>query len=61
MKCVTCGKSPHSHGITLIRQNPKGEEGIWSCESCNRIPVEQDLADVLANIQKATNPKEVLY
>lgn len=50
MKCETCGKGPQ-HGITLLRQNQKGEIGIWRCEACNRKPVPDDLARVIAEIQ----------
>ena len=58
MKCTHCGKSPH-HGITLIRQNPKGEDGIWSCEACNRQDVPEDLALTVASIQALDKEKQV--
>lgn len=56
MKCMHCGKSPGEHGITLLRQNPKGEIGIWACEACNTKPVDQGLADEVAAIQNALLP-----
>ena len=35
MKCVHCGKSPTDDpAIALIRQNPKGETGVWACTHC---------------------------
>lgn len=52
MKCIHCGKSPNTHGVTLIRQNEKGVPGIWACESCNTIPVPDDLALPIAIIQR---------
>jgi hypothetical protein len=58
MKCIDCGKAPWD-GATLIRQNPKGEAGIWRCESCNRQAVPDDLAQTLAEIQHQQRPGEV--
>ena len=58
VKCMNCGKTPWQHGITLLRQNPKGETGIWACEACNGLPVLDDLAQPLAEIQHALTAKE---
>ncbi len=52
MKCEKCGKAPWD-GITLLRQNPKGEIGIWRCEACNKKPVPDDTAQIIADIQDA--------
>lgn len=30
MKCEICNLGP-SDGVTVFRQNPKGEKGIWRC------------------------------
>ena len=57
MKCQHCGKSPSDGFTTLIRQNAKGEIGIWACESCNRLPVPNDVAHVIADIQKDQHAK----
>jgi len=59
VKCVHCGKSPHHHGITLLRQNPKGEEGVWACETCNRQEVPEDLAMIVAGLQLLDKEKQV--
>jgi hypothetical protein len=32
MECVVCGRSP-AEGATVFRINPKGEKGIWVCDS----------------------------
>jgi len=56
MKCFNCGKTPYEHGITLLRQNPKGEVGIWACETCNRKPVEKELSNLVAVIQSGQIP-----
>jgi len=53
MKCAHFGKSPAIHGITLLRQNPTGQAGVWACESCNRKPIPDDLAQSVAEIQHA--------
>lgn len=29
-ECLTCGKGP-SNGVSVYRQNPKGETGVWAC------------------------------
>lgn len=46
MWCEVCGRGPQD-GVTLLRQNPKGEVGIWRCESCNTQPVDPDLAEAI--------------
>ena len=56
MKCERCGKAPWD-GVTLLRQNPKGEAGIWRCEGCNRQPVPDDLAQTIAEIQQQNKPE----
>lgn len=55
MKCVHCGKSPSTQNIVLIRQNPKGEAGIWACELCNKMPRDEELSQITAIIQRALN------
>lgn len=56
-KCETCGASPLTNDrVTLLRQNPKGEAGIWRCETCNRLPVDPEMAQVLAAIQSKREP-----
>lgn len=57
MKCMHCGKSPSEHGVTLFRQNAKGVTGIWACESCNRLPIDDALAQDVAELQRGISPK----
>ena len=49
MKCEDCGKGL-ADGAVLLRQNPKGEIGRWKCSDCNKLPVGQDLGEVLSAI-----------
>jgi hypothetical protein len=35
MKCMVCGKGM-ADGVSLFRQNPKGEAGIWACRAHRR-------------------------
>lgn len=58
MKCMHCGKSPAQHGITLLRQNAKGETGIWACEACNRLPIDDELAQDIAELQRGIEPQK---
>lgn len=52
MKCEICGKGMRE-GVTLIRQNPKGEFGVWRCEFCNKKFTDQKLQNIIAHIQWA--------
>lgn len=58
MKCVHCGKSL-AQVTTLLRQNAKGQPGIWACEGCNQMPIDEEVGQVTALIQRALN-KETL-
>jgi len=49
MKCKVCGVTP-SMGYTLIRQNNKGEIGVWCCESHSK-PISNDIAQDIVNVQ----------
>jgi hypothetical protein len=49
MKCKVCGVTP-SMGCTLIRQNPKGEIGVWCCEAHSK-PISNEVAQDIANVQ----------
>lgn len=53
MECFNCGKSPGQHGVTLLRQNQKGEVGVWACEACNQKPVDPELFEVVGIAQAA--------
>lgn len=58
MKCEICGKSPSDGKTTLLRQNPKGEAGIWRCEQHNRKPVDPVTAQVVADLQHMNGRKQ---
>lgn len=42
MNCEVCLKGM-ADGIALLRQNPKGEAGIWRCTLCNVLPVDSSV------------------
>lgn len=57
MKCLHCGRSPNEHGVTLFRLNPKGEKGVWTCESCTPWPpVDNETKKVVAALESLINP-----
>jgi hypothetical protein len=49
MKCKVCGVTP-SMGYTLIRQNNKGEIGVWCCEYHSKT-ISKDVTQDIANVQ----------
>lgn len=58
MKCIHCEKSPAQHGVTLLRQNVKGVICIWACEACNRLPIDNALAQDIAELQCGIEPQK---
>lgn len=50
MNCEKCGKGMKD-GVTLYRQNPKGETGVWRCSACNRTPVDPETAELIVVIE----------
>ena len=49
MKCEICALGPEQ-GVTLYRQNPFGEKGIWRCWRDTKVTVDPEtkrLVDVL--------------
>ena len=49
MSCEQCGRSPQD-GITLFRQNAKGQPGRWKCANCGgeaADPIVRSLVDIL--------------
>lgn len=52
MKCDVCGKTP-AQGVTLIRQNPKGEKGVWLCLAHNVSPIDPEVANVVDALRVA--------
>jgi hypothetical protein len=55
MKCEVCDATVFD-GATLIRQNPKGEPGVFLCECHNEKSIPPDLADIIAAVQGAQIP-----
>lgn len=52
MKCMICGLGP-GDGVSLFRQNPKGEAGIWACWAHRREPVADEVDSIVAMLEKA--------
>jgi hypothetical protein len=57
MKCEICGKTPADGVTTLLRQNPKGQIGVWRCEEHNKKSVPHDVAQVVAELQYTRDGK----
>lgn len=52
MKCIVCGRGMQE-GVSLFRQNPEGEEGVWACSQHNTGPVDPEVAAITAIIERA--------
>lgn len=52
MKCEICGKGPQD-GVTVFRQNPKGEKGIWHCAEHNAAKVDSEVVAVVEVLESA--------
>lgn len=46
MKCEVCAKGM-PEGVTLWRQNAKGEIGIWRCTACNKLPRDPEIVEIV--------------
>lgn len=46
IKCEICERTPED-GVTLIRQNPKGEVGVFRCIEHNEVDVDEGLREVI--------------
>ncbi len=55
-KCQVCGLTL-ALGATLLRQNAKGEPGVWACEAHSK-PAPNDVAQVVAEIQQLLRAKK---
>lgn len=54
MRCYECGKGM-AEGVSLFRQNPKGEAGIWACEQHSE-PIDEEVLKVSKIIEQNDNP-----
>lgn len=52
MSCEVCGRTPLEDGVTLWRQNPKGEKGVWRCTVCNKKPQDPEVEDIVNIIER---------
>lgn len=53
MRCKVCNKGPMD-GVTVFRQNKKGEPGVWACEEHSK-PIDPALYRDVAAVE-AANP-----
>lgn len=52
IQCRKCAASPAKDPtVTLIRQNPKKEIGVWECLKCNEIPIDAEVKEIITAIQ----------
>lgn len=51
--CEICtrGPAPEHGGVTVFRQNAKGEPGIWRCAAHNHAPVDPEVAEIVSIIE----------
>lgn len=50
MKCEICGLGPEE-GVTVFRQNPLGEVGVWRCREDNEVAVDPGVRDLVEVIK----------
>jgi hypothetical protein len=46
-KCEICSKDPQFEEVTLFRQNPLGEIGIWRCDEHNKLAIDPEIRDIV--------------
>ncbi len=49
MACEVCGKGM-TEGVTLFRQNPKGEDPVMRCFAHNAVPIDPEVLDITRTI-----------
>lgn len=54
MTCEICGRGPHE-GISLFRQNPTGETGVWRCAVHNEVPQDPDVVEIVTIIEQGSD------
>lgn len=50
MKCMVCGRGM-ADGVSLFRQNPKGEAGIWACREHRREAVDPTVESIVGAVE----------
>jgi hypothetical protein len=48
--CEVCGRGM-ADGVSLFRQNPKGQKGVWRCRECNARPIDPEVNDIVSAIE----------
>lgn len=56
MKCEICGFGI-ADGVSLFRQNAKGEPGRWRCIDHNEIEIDSVVIDVVSALEKEKCPR----
>lgn len=51
MRCEICRRGIEQ-GVSLHRQNPKGEKGVWRCADCNFKQVDPGVKLILDALKK---------
>mgnify|MGYP001559038871 CR=1 FL=1 len=52
MKCFICELSPRD-GISLYRQNSKGQPGLWACREHTVVPTPAIVQEIVSIIERA--------
>lgn len=56
MFCEICKRKPLD-GVSLFRQNKKGEVGIWRCYDCNTKPIDTIVLETVQALEKANEQR----
>lgn len=56
-RCYVCGKSVFD-GVTLYRQNPKGEDSIMACIEHNQKPIDPIIDEITSIIEADGKTKQ---
>lgn len=52
-QCVVCGRGPTDKPpVTVYRQNPTGQAGIWACELHATAPVDPEVKAIVTAIEE---------
>lgn len=50
MKCWWCGKGP-IEGVSVYRQNQKGQKGVWACSVHNAVELPEDVKTITEAVE----------